>query len=107
MDVGEQLFHAAGAAHGSVYFKALDDAAWFAAHSVYLDSWIVTSSFQLHLLRPVSDGVITAYGRLVHRSRRMFVAESELHDAGGRLLARGSGSFMPTGEPLTEEIGYS
>ena len=31
------FFHAAGAVHGAVYFKALDDAAFFAANSLFAD----------------------------------------------------------------------
>lgn len=32
IEVGRELFHASGAVHGSVYFKLLDDAAFFAVH---------------------------------------------------------------------------
>lgn len=32
--VSKKLFHAAEAVHGAVYFKALDDAAFFAANSI-------------------------------------------------------------------------
>ncbi len=35
--VKEELFHAAGAVHGSTYFKVLDDAAFFAANSLERD----------------------------------------------------------------------
>ena len=33
IEVTEKLFHSADAVHGSVYFKMLDDAAFFAANS--------------------------------------------------------------------------
>ena len=35
--IDPKLFHAAGATHGSVYFKALDDAAYFAVNSIVDD----------------------------------------------------------------------
>jgi len=107
MDVDERLFHAAGAVHGSVYFKALDDAAFFAVNSVVRDSFVLTVEFHIHLVRPVSAGRITAVGRLVHRSRRLYIAEAELHDEEGRLLARGSGSFMKSKVALSSDVGYS
>jgi acyl-coenzyme A thioesterase PaaI-like protein len=44
--------------------------------------------------------------RVVHRSRRLFVAESELVDSDGREVARGSGTFMPSAIPLSPELGY-
>ena len=34
LPVDKRLFHAAGALHGSAYFRVLDDAAFFAANSV-------------------------------------------------------------------------
>lgn len=104
--VRPEFFHAAGAVHGSVYFKALDDAAFFAVSSLVEDRFVLTVQFQLYLMRPVSAGVITATGRVVQRSRRLFVAEAVLADESGRELARGSGSFLPGRGELSEEIGY-
>jgi acyl-coenzyme A thioesterase PaaI-like protein len=34
IEVNEKYFHSAGAVHGSVYFKMLDDAAFFAVSSL-------------------------------------------------------------------------
>ena len=92
--VRPSFFHAAGAVHGSVYFKALDDAAFFAANSLVCDVFVLTTSFQLYLMAPVSDGVLRATGRVVHRARNHFLAESELYDDQGTALARGSGTFV-------------
>ena len=100
IEVRPEFFHAAEAIHGSVYFKALDDAAFFAANSLVEDVWLLTSSFEIHLLRPVSEGDITAAGRVVHQSRRRVLAESELRDDAGQLLARGTGTFMPSKNAL-------
>ncbi len=105
--VREEFFHAAGAVHGSVYFKALDDAAFFAASSLERERFVVTANFHLHITRPVSAGELVATGRVVHRSRRLILAESVLVDADGRQLARGSGSFMPSASRLGPELGYA
>ena len=104
--VRPDFFHAAGAVHGLVYFKALDDAAFFAANSLVDDSFMLTASFNLYLTRPISEGEMKATGRVVHRSRRFFVAESVLVDSDGQEIARGSGTFMPTTIPLSPEVGY-
>lgn len=105
--VKRDFFHAAGAVHGSVYFKALDDAAFFAVSSLVTDVFVLTASFNLYLTRPVSDGVMHARGRVVHRSKSVFLAESELLDDQGRLIARGSGSFMRSTIALTPDMGYA
>ena len=104
--VDRRFFHAAGAVHGSVYFKLMDDAAFFAVSSLVEDAFVLTVSFNVYLLRPVSDGTMTGLGRVVHRSRRLFVAEAEVLDSQGRVVSRGSGSFMKSPSPLTAEMGY-
>ena len=101
-----ELFHSARALHGSVYFKALDDAAFFAVNSLVNDVFVLTVSFTIYLVMPVTAGVVTAKGRVVHKSRSVMLAEAELHDQTGRQVARGSGSFMRSSIPLSAEIGY-
>jgi uncharacterized protein (TIGR00369 family) len=101
-----ELHHAARAVHGSVYFKALDDACWFAAASLLERALVLTASFNIHLLRPVSEGALVAEARVVHASRRLFLAEGTLENDRGETLARGGGTFMRTETPLSPEIGY-
>ncbi|UCH87857.1 MAG: PaaI family thioesterase [Dehalococcoidia bacterium] len=100
------FFHAGGAVHGLVYFKALDDAAFFAASSLVDHAFVLTVSFNLYMTRPISEGEMKATGRVTHRSRRLFIAESVLVDSDGREIARGSGTFMPSNIPLSPEVGY-
>ncbi len=100
------LCHAAGAVHGSWYFKLLDDAAFFAANSQVEDRFLLTASYQVDLFRPVRNGSMVAEGRLIHRSRRLFVAEATVADGRGRLVGRGSGTFVVSEIPLDESVGY-
>jgi uncharacterized protein (TIGR00369 family) len=106
MPVREDFHHAAQAIHGSVYFKALDDATFFAAQSVVRDFFVVTSSFQLYFLRPVSEGHLLARGQVVSRSKRLYIAEGVLFDSRGKEVARGSGTFMPSSIELGPQLGY-
>jgi uncharacterized protein (TIGR00369 family) len=98
--------HAAGAAHGVVYFKALDDATFFAANSLVEDVFVLTVSFNLYFTRPVSEGEVVARGRVVSRSKRLYVAEGVIEDARGREIARGSGTFMPSTMTLADLPRY-
>lgn len=106
MAVREEFFHAARAIHGAVYFKALDDATFFAAQSLVTDAFVVTSTFQLYFLRSVSEGNLLARGRVVSRSKRLYVAEGVLFDHQGKEVARGSGTFMPSSVRIGPELGY-
>jgi len=105
--VRPEFFHAAHAVHGSVYFKALDDVAFFAVNSLVEDVFVLTVSYNLYLTRPVSEGVLRATGRVVHRSRQLFIADAELLDSQSRQIARGSGTFLRSTIPLSPDVGYA
>ena len=100
------LCHAAGSLHGAWYFKPLDDAAFFAAASVVPDQFVLTRQFNVHLLGTVTGGQIRAEGRVVHKTRRIVLAESELFDAQGTLVAVGRGELLASRLPWTEARGY-
>jgi uncharacterized protein (TIGR00369 family) len=100
------FFHAASAVHGSVYFKAMDDAAFFASNSLVTDFFVLTVSFNVYFIRPVSQGEMRAFGRVIHHSSRLLVADTVLTDSDGREIGRGNGTFMPSHIPLSPEVGY-
>ena len=104
--VQEKFFHAAGATHGAVYFKALDDAAFFACNSVVKDFLVLTVTFNVYLIRPISSGHMRAVGRVIHASRNLMIAESELFDSKGKDIARGSGTFTKSKIRLSPDLGY-
>src|SRR4249919_2592030 len=78
--VEPKFFHAANAIHGSVYFKMLDDAAFFAVNSIVQDVFVYTVSLNIQLLRPVSEGIIRSVGELKFKSTNLFIADSALFD---------------------------
>jgi uncharacterized protein (TIGR00369 family) len=101
-----RYFHAAGAAHGTSYFKMLDDAAFYAANSLVTDRFLLTTAFNLLFTKPLGEGPVTAEGRWVSGQRRVFVAEARLIDATGEEAARGTGTFMRSRIPLAGLPGY-
>ncbi|NVE95394.1 PaaI family thioesterase [Altererythrobacter lutimaris] len=105
-NVTEQSYHAAGAAHGTIYFKMLDDAAFYAANTLATDRFLLTTSFNLHFTKPVRAGEVVAEGRWVSGKRRVFVAESRLVDAEGEEIGRGTGTFMRSRIALSSLDGY-
>jgi uncharacterized protein (TIGR00369 family) len=101
-----RFYHAANAAHGSVYFKNLDDAAFFAVSSLVEDCFVLTSTFNLYLLAPVAEGVIHARGEVVRGGGSSFLAESVLCNEQNEEIARGSGMFVKSKIRLSPEMGY-
>jgi len=106
-NVTESCYHAAGAAHGTIYFKMLDDAAFYAANTLVTDRFLLTTSFNLHFTKPVRSGRVIAEGRWVSGRRRVYVAESRLIDEEGDEIGRGTGTFMRSGILLSGLPGYS
>ena len=104
--VDERFHHAAGASHGTIYFKMLDDAAFYAANTLITDRFLLTTSFNLHFVRPVKKGRLVAEGRWISGRRRVLVAESRLVDASGEEVGRGTGTFMRSRIPLAGLPGY-
>jgi uncharacterized protein (TIGR00369 family) len=104
--VEPEHFHAAGALHGTVYFKMLDDAAFYAANSLVTDRFLLTTAFNLLFTRPLRAGRVTAFGRWVSGRRRVLVADARLVDDSGEEVARGTGTFMRSKFPLSGLPGY-
>ena len=106
LTIAEKYFHALGAIHGSVYFKLLDDAAFFAVNSIVEDKFVLTTSFNIKFLRPISSGIITAIGNVLSKSETGFVAESTLYNEAGKKIAYGTGNFVKSKIDLSDIIEY-
>jgi uncharacterized protein (TIGR00369 family) len=106
LPVKKDFYHAAGAMHGALYFLALDNAAFFAANSLVENIFVLTTSFTTYITRPVSEGVVTAIGKVVNQNRSQFICESVLYDSNGKEIARATGIFVRSKIPLSDKIGY-
>ena len=105
--VSTSAFHAAaGAAHGTVYFKMLDDAAFYAANGLVTDRFLLTTAFNLHFTRPMREGAMIAEGKWISGKRRVFVAEARIIDGDGEEYARGTGTFLRSHIALSGLDGY-
>ena len=107
IDLSEKLHHSGGGVHGSVYFKMLDDAAFFASNSYEKDVLVLTTSFTTYLTRPVSTGKLKAIGKVVNKNRTQFIAESVVYDSDGNEVGRGNGVFVRSKLPLVQAAGYA
>ena len=104
--VAPESYHAAGAAHGTLYFKMLDDAAFYAANGLVSDRFLLTTAFNLHFTKPMRQGGAVAEGRWISGKRRVFVAEARIIDSEGEECARGTGTFMRSHIALSSLDGY-
>ncbi|MCO4793520.1 MAG: PaaI family thioesterase, partial [Bacteriovoracaceae bacterium] len=76
ISVDEKMFHSARGVHGSVYFKMLDDAAFFAVNSLEQEFFVLTISFTTKLTTPVTSGELESIGKVVKMEEGRWLAES-------------------------------
>jgi uncharacterized protein (TIGR00369 family) len=103
--IDKKLFHAGGGLHGAIYFKLLDDSAYFAAATTNRDVFLLTKSYEIQFLRPITGGEVVATGRFVSREGRELVAKSVL-TVDGKIVGKGSGVFAYSKMPLDATVGY-
>tara|TARA_B110000438_G_scaffold284400_1_gene313421 strand:- start:416 stop:844 length:429 start_codon:yes stop_codon:yes gene_type:complete len=101
-----KYFHAGNSLHGSIYFKMLDDASYFAAQSIISDCFILTSNYNVHLYRPIGEDELTAEGEVISISKSIITASSKLYNSAGKLCASGTGAFAKSSLPIQEAAGY-
>ncbi|TDF37393.1 PaaI family thioesterase [Alteromonadaceae bacterium M269] len=106
IELSEQYHHSGGGVHGSVYFKMLDDAAFFAANSLEQEFFVLTTSFTTYLTRPVSEGQLKAVGKVVSKNKTQFIAEAVVYDSEDREIGRGNGVFVRGKLQLSHAKGY-
>lgn len=94
---GEEHYNPIGSVHGGVYATLLDSAAGCAVQSVLPPAMGYTSlDLNVKFLRPVTvdTGRIRAVGTVLNSGRRTALAQAELLDAAGRLLAHTTSSCL-------------
>ncbi|MCK4848876.1 MAG: PaaI family thioesterase [Candidatus Heimdallarchaeota archaeon] len=106
LKIEKKFHHAASSVHGSVYWKLLDDSAYFAVNSIVEDVFVLTANFTIYLLSPISSGTIIAKGNLVSSTKSQFIAESVIVNDLGEQIARGSGVYIRSKLKLTPKMGY-
>lgn len=107
IQLDKKFHHSAGGVHGSVYFKMLDDAAFFAANSLETNFFVLTTSFTTYITRPVATGKMRAVGKVVNKNRTQFIAESIVYDSNDKEIGRGNGIFVRGKLRLIDVAGYA
>ncbi|MGE0734836.1 MAG: PaaI family thioesterase [Alphaproteobacteria bacterium] len=94
---GPHQYNPLGSLHGGIAATLIDSACGVSLQSTLAPSFIpATMRLSIDYLRGIwaSTGPLTCRGRLSHRTETVAFADSEIVDAKGNLLVRGSGRFM-------------
>lgn len=106
LPIDSRYFHGGMAVHGSVYFKLLDDAAYFACQTQIHDYFILTTNFNINLRRPITSGIITATGEFESMNDSIIIGKSTLKDENGKICGTGVGEFMKSKTRLEDLKDY-
>lgn len=106
LQLAPKYYHALNAMHGLVYFKLLDDSAFFAVNSIVYDVFVLTTSFTINITKPASHGLITAKGQTRFTSTNLMIGESSLYNEEGEEIAFGTGTFAKSKIALSNTPGY-
>jgi uncharacterized protein (TIGR00369 family) len=92
LPVEPHYFHAINALHAAIYFKLMDDAAYFACNSLEPVVMLLTTRFEMKLLRPVTQGTLVASATCTISQGHRFEASVKLM-CNGSLVGTGTGIF--------------
>ena len=79
-----------GTVHGGALASLVDSACGLATVGFLAENeGVVTLNLQVLYFAPVTQGKLTAYGKVVHRGRTTIATEAEVFDEQGTLVAKG------------------
>jgi len=94
LDLRPELMNSFNAAHGGVLMTLMDVAMAYAAKSMDFQAVGAITVEMKTTFITVAKGRLLAEGRCVHHGTTVSLCEGEITDAGGRTIARASGTFM-------------
>ncbi len=80
-------------AHGGAVMTLLDVTMATAARSVSPETGVVTIEMKTTFMRPSPLALLTAKGKLIHRTATMAFTEASIYDEAGRVCASATGTF--------------
>jgi acyl-CoA thioesterase len=93
LDIGDRVLNVNGTVHGGAIHTLIDvSMGWFLFDQLREDERIATVEVKINYLAAVSSGVLVARAKLIHRSRRLAVLESQV-DCEGQIIAKAMGTF--------------
>ena len=92
VDVEDFHLNGNGTLHGGVYASLIDNAMGMAVLAL-VGTRTATVEMNVHFLGAVGGGRITCHAEVVHRTRRMAIAESNVYDDEGNFVWMGTVAF--------------
>jgi uncharacterized protein (TIGR00369 family) len=95
MPFRRELVQAYGVAHGGAITSLADTAVAFALMTLIQPGERVTTvEMKINFLAPVSGGELIGESRVVQKGKRLALADMEVKDGNGKLVAKGLATYM-------------
>jgi len=95
LTINENLLQFYGNVHGGVIASLIDTAIAVAVNQqLDPDEGASTVELKINYLRPISKGTLWGEGKVVQKGKSIVVAQGEIKDEAGQLLAIGTATFM-------------
>ena len=105
LQTGQQHYNPMGTVHGGILCDLADAAMGVAMASTILNGeTFTTSELSIHYFRPVQVALLTATAKVIHRGRSTGYIECEIHDEGGRLIAKSASTCKVQSNRLNPEV---
>ena len=106
IDLKEKHLQPFGAVHGGVFSSIIDAATWWAAFSELDEEMgMTTVDLKLNNLAPAVTGKMIARGRRIKLGRTLGLADAEVTNHEGKLIAHGTSTLMLIPELGLEHLG--
>ena len=103
MPFRQELTQAYGVVHGGAIASLADTAVAFAVMTlIQRGEMVTTAEFKINFFSAVTSGEMFGEARAVYTGKRLVVADMEVKNENGKLLAKGIATYAILGSPKTE-----
>lgn len=92
LKVRNELLNVNDTVHGGIHAVMLDCILGMTIRSLYRYP-VITMNLNIHYLASISDGKMVAKAKIIQKGYRTVIAEGEIFNESGDLLAKGTGTF--------------
>jgi uncharacterized protein (TIGR00369 family) len=108
LKVERRLTQSAGFAHGGVAAALIDSAVGLALCTMLdPEQHITTVELHVNYMAPAKLGVLKSRGKIIHKGKRIAVGDAEVRDERGKLVSKGSATYIILENSQQRTIGLS
>lgn len=108
LKVKTRLTQSAGFAHGGVSAALIDSAIGLALWTMLNPQELITTvELNVNFIAPAELGILKTQGKIVHKGKRVAVGDAEVRDERGRLISKGSATYMILGKSRQRVLDLS